>query len=170
MAYAGQVEEGRAVLDSTVAVWRKGKEYKKYPKGKRNVDSADFQFTALLADVVDDHDLAVENWAKAIAVTEGTKPFRDEWYARFRWASSLQAAGHCEKSLEIIDPVLAVNPRLINILVLKVECHLALRQGDKARQALEQLQWSLSKSDKDFPARLRSEELALLVSALAVGG
>ena len=56
------------------------------------------------------------------------------------------------------------------MLVLKVECHLALQQADKARQALEQLQWSLKKSDQDFPARDKAEELALKVSALAAGG
>ncbi len=170
MAYSGKVEEGRAVIDSALVVWRKGKDYEKYPKAKRSIDSAAFQFTALLADVVGDHELAAQNWEKAVTVTEGSKSFHDEWYPRFRWASSLHAAGQSDKSLEIIDPVLAVNPRLINILVLKVECHLALRQGDKARQALEQLQWSLSKSDIDFPPRLRAEELALQVSALAVGG
>ncbi len=169
MAYSGKVEEGRAVLDSTLAVWRSGKEYKEYPKVKQNIDSAAFQFTALLADVVGDNELAIENWGKAVALLEGSKSFHDQWYARFRWASSLHAADRSDEALEIIDPVLEVNPRLINTLVLKVECHLALRQGDQARQALEQLQWSLAKSDQDFPPRLRAEELALQVSALAVG-
>ena len=169
LAFSGRVEEGRAVLDSSLAVWRKGKEYEKYPQAKRNIDSAAFQFTALIADVVGDHELAAENWGKAVAVTAETKSFHDQWYHQFRWASSLHASGRSKEALEIIDPVLQVNPRIINIRVLKVECHLALRQGDQARQALEMLQRSLSKSDKDFPARLRAEELDLQVSALAVG-
>ena len=170
MAYAGKVEEGRAVLDSTLAVWRKGQEYKKYPKAKLNIDSAAFQFSALLADVVEDHELAVENWEKAVTVARDSRPFHDQWYARFRWASSLHAAGQSDKALEVLDPMLAVNPRLINILVLKVECHLALRQGEMARQALKQLQWSIDKSDQDYPPRIKAEELSLQVSSLAVGG
>jgi tetratricopeptide (TPR) repeat protein len=157
-------------MDSCLAVWRKGKDYEHYPKAKRNIDSAAFQFTALLADLVGDHELAAENWGKAVAVTAESLSFHDQWYHRFRWASSLQASDRSKEALAIIDPVLQVNPRNINILVLKVECHLALQQGEQARQALEQLQWSLSKSDQDFPARLRAEELALQVSALAVGG
>jgi len=170
MAFAGKVEEGRAVMDSTLAIWRKGKEYEHYPKAKQNIDSASFQFTALLADVVKNHELAAENWGKAVAVTVESKSFHDQWYPRFRWASALHASDRSEEALEIIDPVLQVNPRIINFLVLKVECHLALKQGDMARQALKQLQWSIDKSDQDFPPRLRAEELALLVSALAVGG
>ena len=170
LAYSGKVEEGRTVLDSCLTVWRKGKDYEHYPKAKRGIDSAAFQFTALLADVEEDYELAAENWGKAVAVTAESLSFHDQWYHRFRWASSLHASDRSKEALAIIDPVLQVNPRNINTLVLKVECHLALQQGEQARQALEQLQWSLSKSDQDFPPRLRSEELALQVSALAVGG
>ena len=170
LARSGKVEQGRAVLDSSLAVWREGKEYEKYPKAKQNIDSASFMFTAMLADVVEDHALAAESWGKAVAITAESKSFHDQWYHRFRWASSLHAAGRDKEALEIIDPILEVNPRIINMLVLKVESHLALQQGDKARQALEQLQWSLSRSDQDFPARSRAEDLTLKVSALAVGG
>ncbi len=170
MAYQGQVEEGRAIMDSTLAVWRAGDEYGKYPKAKKGIDSAAFQFAALLADVVDDHKTAAENWGQGVETMKSTTPYHDQWYARFRWAAALHADGRSAEALEIIDPLLQVNPRLINTLVLKVECHLALRQGEKARQALEQLQWSLSKSDQDFPPRGKAEELSLQVSALAVGG
>ncbi len=170
MAYMGRVEEGRAVLDSTVAVWRKGNEYQKYPMVKQNIDSAAFQFSALLADVVEDHELAVEYWKKSMDAAGDSKPFHDMWYPRYRWASALHASGRSAEALEVMHPVLAVNPRVINYLVLKVECHLALRQGEMARQALKQLQWSLDKSDQDFPPRLKAEELTLQVSALAAGG
>jgi tetratricopeptide (TPR) repeat protein len=169
MAYHGQVEEGRAIMDSTLAVWRSGEDYKEYPKAKEGIDSAAFQFAALLADVVKDHQTAAENWGKGVETMSGKTPFHEQWYPRFRWASSLHADGRSVEALEIIDPMLQVNARLINTLVLKVECHLALRQGVQARQALEQLQRSLSLSDADFPPRVKADELSLQVSALAVG-
>ncbi|MEN8008261.1 MAG: tetratricopeptide repeat protein [Candidatus Krumholzibacteriota bacterium] len=170
LAYGGKVAEGRAVMDSTLAVWRESDEYKIYPKAQKSIDGAAFEFTALLADVVEDYETAAENWGKAVATWEGFIPSHKQWYPRYRWASSLHAGGHSDKSLEILDPILQINPRVINMLVLKVECHLDLKQGEKARKALEQLQWSLAKSDRDFPARIKADELKLKVDALAVGG
>jgi tetratricopeptide (TPR) repeat protein len=167
LAHDGKVEEGRALIDSTMAVWRKEKG--NYPEAKKDLDGAAHRFNALLADAVQDHKTAAENWAKGVQAMNDSKPFHDTFYYRYRWAAALHADGRSAEALEIIDPILAVNPRLINSLVLKVECHLALRQGDEARQALEQLQWSISKSDEDFPARAKAEELALQVSALAIG-
>jgi tetratricopeptide (TPR) repeat protein len=169
LAYHGQVEEGRAIIDSTLAVWRSGEDYTKYPKAKNGIDGAAFQFTALLADLVEDHQAAAENWGKSVEAMIGFAPFHEQWYPRFRWAAALHADGRSVEALKIIDPILQVNARRINSLVLKVECHLALRQGVPARQTLEQLQRSLSRSDEDFPPRAKAEELSLQVSALAVG-
>ncbi len=169
LAYAGRVEEGRAVLDSSVTAWRDGEGYKNYPDAKKNIDSASHQFAALLADVTEDYETAAKEWAAGVALMEGTKSYHDTLYPRFRWAASLQQAGHCPEALGIIDPILKVNPRLHNSLILKVECHLALQQADEARKALEQLNWSLAKADEDLPARKKAEELGVKVSALAVG-
>jgi tetratricopeptide (TPR) repeat protein len=170
LAYQGKVEEGRAIMDSTLAVWRKGKEYGEYPEAKRGIESASYQFTALLADVVENHHVAAENWGKAVEALSSAKPYHDQWYPRYRWAAALHADDRPAEALEIIDPMLQVNARLINTLVLKIECHLELRQGEPARQTLKQLQRALSKADPDFPARSKAEELDLKVSALAVGG
>lgn len=169
LAYSGKVDEARAVLDSSLTVWREAPEYEKYPEAKANIEGAAFKFDALLADVQGNYGVAADNWRKALDKVSGMKSFHDQWYTRYRWASSLQNDGRCEESLAAIDPILQVNPRLINMLVLKVECHLALEQGEQAKQAFEQLEWSLAKADKDYPPRLRAEELALLVSALASG-
>jgi tetratricopeptide (TPR) repeat protein len=169
LAYQGQVEEGRAIMDSTLAVWKSGEDYQKYTKVKTQIDSATYQFAALLADVVEDYQTSAANWEKGVETMKDTAPYHEQWYARYRWASALHKDNRSAEALEIIDPMLQVNPRLINVLVLKVECHLALRQGAQARKALEQLQWSLRQSDDDFPARAKAEELALQVSALAVG-
>ena len=170
LAHSGKLQEGQAVMDSSLAVWRQGKEYQNHPEAELRIDSAACQFAATLADVAEDHALAAENWGKAVAIVSDINPYHYQWYPRFRWASSLHAVGQSQEALAIIDPILKVNPRLNSLLVLKVECHLALRQGDQARQALEQLQWSISKSDQDFPARSKAEELALQVSALAMEG
>ena len=169
LAYSGKIDEGRAVMDSTLAAWRAGEEYEKYPQARHSIDAAAFQFAALLDGVEEDYEKAATNWSQAITIMDGHRSFHEQWYPRYRWASALHSSGQSAKSLEILAPILQINPRLISLLVLKVECHLALRQGDQARQALDQLQWSLTKSDPDFPQRIRAEELALQVSALAVG-
>ena len=166
LALEGQVEQGRAVMDSSLAVWRQKKEYADHPEAKRTIDSAAYQFTALLADVVKDHEKAAENWGLAVASFGPSTPIHEQWYPRYRWALALQACNRSQEALDVIDPILNVNPRVINLLVLKVECHLALGQADQARKTLQQLEWSLSKSDPDFPARAQAEDLARQLAAL----
>jgi tetratricopeptide (TPR) repeat protein len=168
LAYSGRIDEGRALLDSALTCWRESESYGKYPKRKQGIESASFQFAALFDDVQGDHESAATAWGEAVAITSEMRPFHDQWYPRYRWAASLQLIGSADKALEIIDPMLRVNPRLINVLVLKVQCHLDLQQADKARKTLHHLQKALKKADKEMPARAKAEELALKVSALAV--
>ncbi len=74
-----------------------------------------------------------------------------------------------QKPSKIIDPMLQVNPRLINTLVLKVECHLALQAGRAGQEGAGAVAMESGQGRSDFPARAKAEELALKVSALAVG-
>ncbi len=82
-------------------------------------------------------------------------------------ATNLHEVGKIPEALSEIDALLAMNPRQIAVLVLKTKCHLDLCHGDEARAALEQLQWSISKSDADFPPRQEAAELANRLNALA---
>jgi tetratricopeptide (TPR) repeat protein len=166
LANMGQVAKGKAVMDSTLAAWRKGDEYQNYEKAQQSIDSAGYQFDALAAEAMDNPEAAAWNWQRAIDLNvESAK--HDQWYLNYRLAANLMATGKVQEALHEIDLLLKMNPRLINVLVLKVKCHLELNEGDPARAALEQLQWSISKSDPDFPARQVAAELEARVSSLA---
>ncbi len=166
MAYMGNMAGGKAVMDSTLSEWRQGEEYQKYEKARQNIDSAGYQFEALAADATGNHEAAAWNWQRAIDLV-GDKAKHNEWYLNYRLAAALLAIGRVDEAMGQITPMLETNPRLINALVLKVKCHLELNQGDEARATLEQLQWSISKSDPDYPARLEAAELETRVSAMA---
>ncbi len=166
LSHLGKVAEGRVIMDSTLAAWRKGDEYEHYERARKNIDGAGYQFEALAADATGNHEAGAWNWQQAIDVNRGLA-HHEQWYLRYRLAADLLATGKAQEAMAEIVPMLAVNPRLITVLVLKVKCHLELNQSEKARASLEQLQWSLSKSDPDFPPRLEAAELETRVSALA---
>ncbi len=168
LTYMGKVAEGKAVMDSALAAWRQDDAYRKYDRVRQRVDSAGYQFDALAADATGNAEAGAWNWKRAIDMTSSA-PRHELWFLRYRLAADLLETGKADEALAEIDPILAVNPRLINILVLKVKCHLARHEGAAAKAALEQLQWSLSKSDLDFPARQEAAALEARVSALASG-
>jgi len=153
-------------MDSTLSAWREGEDYQKYEKARKNTDSAGYQFEALAADATGNHEEAARNWQKAIDLGNDTAK-HNEWYLNYRLAAALLAIGKVDEAMAQIAPMLDTNPRLINPLVLKVKGHLKLNQGDQALAALEQLQWSISKSDPDYPARVEAAELEAQVSVLA---
>lgn len=166
LTYRGQVDAGKAVMDSTLAAWRQSEHYKNYEKARQGIDSAGFQFEALLADAVGNQEAAIWNWQRALEQIANA-PHHEQWYLRYRLASDLLDTGRVDAALAEIDPMLAVNPRLINVLILKVEAHLALHERESAQKALEQLEWSISKSDQDFPARQTAASLETRLTALA---
>lgn len=166
LTYMGDVKAGRAVMDSTMTAWRQSDSYKNYEKARQGIDSAGHQFEALLADAQDNEEVAAWNWQRAIE-QNSSAPKHDLFYLHYRLAADLLATGKAEAALAEADAMLKINPRLINVLILKVKCHLALSQGDLARSTLEQLQWSISKSDQDFPARQIAAELESRIAAQA---
>jgi tetratricopeptide (TPR) repeat protein len=166
LAELGRIDEGRAVMDSTMAHSRKEPWYDEYDEARRKIEAGAYQFEAVVSDVVGDHAAAAENWSKAIELFGPKVPFHEQWYARYRLARALHAEGRSQDALAEITPILRINPRIINLLVLKVECHLALQQGVMARATLENLDKALYWADKDFPARTKAAELALKVAAL----
>jgi len=165
LTYMGQVAAGRTVMDSTMTAWRQGDEYGKYERARQIIDSVGHQFEALLADARDNPEVAAWNWQQALEQNKSA-PRHEVWYLHYRLAADLFATGKIEAALAEVDSMLQINPRLINVLILNVKCHLALNQDDLAREALKQLQWSISKSDADFPARRITAELSTRVAAL----
>ena len=168
LAYQGRFFEGRAIMDSTLAVWRSGESYKIYPNAKANIDRTDAMFEAIAADVAHDHASAELYWAKTTELFTNKIPLHERWYFKFRYASALHDNGKPRKALAVIDPILAVNNRLINLLILKTQAHVVLGEAEAARSTLKQLQFSLQKADKDFPARTTAQMLEVEVSDLAV--
>jgi Flp pilus assembly protein TadD len=168
LAYQGRFFEGRAVMDSTLAEWRSGESYTIYPAAKANIDRTDEMFEAMAADVAHDHATSELHWAKANELFTNKVPLHDRWYFKYRYAAALHANGKARDALAVIDPILAVNNRLINLLVLKTRAHVVLGESDAAQATLKQLQKSLQASDRDFPARDAAEKLEIEVSKITM--
>jgi len=166
LTYQGQYEMGKAVMDSSLLAWREDESYQYHEKAKKNIDSAGYQFEALTADIMGDYETGAKKWQLALDQDTG-KAHHELWYLHYRLATDLFAMGKTAETLAIIDPMLNINPRLIHVLVLKVKCHLEENDGAAAQTVLEQLQWSISKSDAGFPARLETARLEALVLAMA---
>ncbi|MFO7608249.1 MAG: tetratricopeptide repeat protein [Candidatus Krumholzibacteriia bacterium] len=165
LAYQGRIQEGQAVMDSCLAAWRGGETYGKSRDSRESIDYADRQFDALVADVADDPQTAARLWRRVVDLVDGERPFHETWFDRYRLAAALHAGGRPGEALAEIEPILAANPRALNVLVLAVRCFLDLDRLAEARQALEQLQWSVAKADEDFPARLTAAALAEQLAA-----
>ena len=90
----------------------------------------------------------------------------EQTYDRWKLGEALLDNGQPELALEQIAPLLEINPRLINPLILAVKASLALRQPEQSRSALEQAKWALSKADPDFPPLLKLKELEAQVAEL----
>jgi len=160
----GRVAEGRAVMDSTVAAWQQTEDYRKYKHSRLMVENNNQQLAGYAADALGDHQTGAEHWRLALE-SFGTN-LNDRWYVQYRLAKDLLALNQPRLALAEIDPLLETNPRRIGVLVLKVQCHLALRQKKAASAALEQLQWSLSKADADYPLRHQANAMAAQVQRL----
>ena len=169
LAFMGRAAEGRAVIDSCVAEWRGDLPYGKASEGTMDIEYARLQFEALAADAAGDHARAAGLWRRELELVADARPFHETWFDRYRLAAALRASGEPAAALAEIEPVLAVNPRLLNVLQLAVECYLDTDRIEEARRASDQLQWSLSRADEDFPVRLAAAELDRLVTA-AEGG
>ena len=60
-----------------------------------------------------------------------------------------------------------MNPRLINLLLLRVQVRLIMNHDEEAVAAQEQLEWALRNADPGYPPRERAAELGQQVAALA---
>ena len=167
LADEGQMAMGDAVMDSTLKARRASSHYQ-HSDGARNVtEMFASQYDGFKQDRLGHSLAAAKSWGQAIELMAGTTPYHEQFFYRSRLASSLLAAGKPNEALSEIDAMLAVNPRLINVLVLKVQCHLELEDTAQAVAAKEQLEWALSGADKDFPPRVRAAEFASQIDELA---
>lgn len=168
LAYMGRFMEGRAVMDSSLVAWREGEGYRNYPMARANIDRAEAEFEAIAADVAHDHQSSELHWGRARQLFGDKTPIHERWYTHYRYAAALHANGKAREALQVIDPILSANNRLIPLLILKVHAHIDLKEGQAARATLAQLQRSLRFADKDFPARDTAVLLEAKVSTLAM--
>lgn len=151
LAYAGRAAEGRAVMDSSLAVWRAEPGYSQYEKARQGVESTARQYEGIVADLAGDSARAAEAWQAALRTLQAGAPRHELFYLDYRLGAALHADGRPREALARIDPVLATNPRLPEVLLLKAKCHLDLGETDAARATLGQLERALAMADPDLP-------------------
>lgn len=165
LANMGKLAASQAVMDSSLTMWRLSEGYKNGEEYRQNIERAGKRYQALVADLADSPATRVRQWAGVVAMAD-EKPLHEQWYERWRLGEALLDNGQPVPALEQIAPVLEINPRLINPLLLAVKANLALKNPELARQALEQAKWALSKADPDFPPVLKVRELEAQVAEL----
>ena len=166
LAQRDKLDQGRAVMDSLLTQRRTGESYKDSPRTRLQTENTSLTFEAIVADLIGTPAERVEAWQKLVSLVGERIPFHDQWPARQRLAQALFDAGRPEASLGILEPMLKVNPNLINPLALAVECSLALERPDIARSFFDQLKWSLVRADEELPAKKKASELEARVIAL----
>ncbi len=165
LAYMGKMNESQAVMDSALTVWRLSDAYKNYEEFRKNIDRSGKRYEALVADLADAPATRVRHWGGLVAMSSDVV-IHDQWYDRWRLGQALLDNNQPQLALEQIAPVLDVNPRLINPLILAVDSYLALRQPEPARRTLEQAKRALAWADSDFPPVARAKELEKKVAEL----
>jgi tetratricopeptide (TPR) repeat protein len=165
LAYMGKFPEGQAVMDSALAMWRVNERYKDNEEFRQSIDRSDKRYQALVSDLADTPSTRIRHWASVVAMNS-EMVMHEQWYDRWRLGEALLDNNQPELAMEQITPVLEINPRLINPLILAIKASLAQRQPELSRQALEQAKWALSQADPDFPPLLKVQELEKEVAEL----
>lgn len=160
------IETAISLMDSTIMAMKDYDDDNLSDDVRRGINNAEFQFKGLLSDATGDYATSAVSWRAAVDSNPERATHRTR-YIRFRLANALYEIDQPEESLKILDNMLAVNPRLIGALLLKVKCHLVMDAGLEARLALDQLQWSLTNADLDFPARKSANDLESKAPAIA---
>ncbi len=163
----GHTTEAAAIMDSTLAARRGSKSYRNSADARTATELYANQYEGLRQDHLGNATAARKAWARSVELLQGNTPFHGQLFHRSHLAASNLAAGEIIAALNGIDAMLAVNPRLINVLLLKVQVHLVLNHDEEALAAQERLEWALSKADPGYPPRVRAAELAQQVAALA---
>jgi tetratricopeptide (TPR) repeat protein len=169
LSYLGRMTEGRAVMDSNLAAWRASPPYldPNQAKARQGIESSASQFDGITADLAGDHARAAESWATALRILKPGTAQHEMFYLNYRLAEALRLTGRPREALAQIDPVLAINSRLPESLLLKVRCHLELGETEAARKTLAQLEWALAKADPDLPVVAEAAKLRRQLGAAA---
>lgn len=165
---SGHRAQGYAVMDSTLAARRASRHYRDHDGARVATELYANQYKGFKHDQLGEAEAAAAAWAEAVRLMAGNTPFYEQFFHRSRLAGSLLDAGRPTAALGEIDTMLAVNPRLINVLLLKARAHVSQGAPQAAAATLEQLEWALAGADADYLPRARATELAAEVARLAV--
>jgi len=165
-AYGNDFQGGQAIMDSTLAVWRIGDEYQRSPRIRLEIDAMARLYDALVADISSDPETRVRVWQNMVSLVEARRPFHEQWFERYHLAQALLDADRPTEALPLLKNMLNVNARLVNPLILVVECNLTLKRLEPARKALAHLHKTISVSDPSYPARAKAADLDRRVARL----
>ncbi len=166
LLHCGHVDEGQALIDSTLTAWRASDGYKFNPRQRLNIDLAEKNFQAYLADDLDQPSTRIRQWKSLISLMGQAVPIYKQTKSHIKLATAYLDNNEPEKARQEIQPILATNNRLIPALLLAVRIDLTMRDAGNARIALEQLKWSIQQSDDDFFGRQQAADLETLVIEL----
>ncbi len=167
LAATGDPVQGHAVMDSCLTKWRLNPEYPENPDAQLNMEITSSRYEALAADYNDSPQTRVAKWTASLDLVRDYLPFRFQQFYRFRLAQALRDDGKPAAALDELKPLLDLNPRLINSLILATRCRIDLGDREGAEQVLGQLQNSLAVADADFYGRKRAAELATRIEAMS---
>ena len=153
LAHMDKMTESQALMDSTLTAWRSHEMYHASKNSRNNVDMAAKRYEGYMADLADQPSTRVRKWGSLVAYMQDKIPAHDQWNARLKLARAYMDNAEPLQAQEQIRPILEANNRLIPALILAVRTDLALENIPQARQALEQLKWSIQQSDDAFYAR-----------------
>ncbi len=169
LAAAHNPAAGRAVMDSCLSQWRQDPAYKNNPTVRQYIESRSSLFDAMVSDYNDSTAIRIQKWRSSLGMVKDIWPFQYQWFYRYRLAQALYDGHQPTAALAELKPMLDVNPRLINSLLLATKCSIALRDKVAAEHWLSQLQHSLVDADPDFYGRERAAELATRIEAMPTG-
>lgn len=163
LARNGELAAGRALCDSFLyIIAQKGRQVDKQTRA--DLARLEFSTAALFAEVMGDAEQAADRWGRVLASSEQLPPHR-RYTIHLRYGEALAAGGRHAEALGQAEEILALNPRLIKPLMLKVRSALALERLEEAHTTFTTLQALLSGADSDHPLRAEADSLRLVIAS-----
>ena len=147
-------------MDSTLAARRASRHYRKYDGARAETEIFANMYEGIKQDGLGDNEAAAKAWAETVRLLTASTPYYKQVFYRTRLAGSLLAAGQTTNAMTEIEGLLAVNPRLINVLALKVRAHLDRSENNLAATSLDQLERALADADGNYSLRAQAAVLA----------
>ena len=158
LIYRGDDAGYRALMDSTTTALRNSPKFRAMPMNQRRFAIASARFEGFAAAARGDHAGAVRHFREVITIGDGEPP-HELAFDRYQLAVHLAALGQNQDALAELDKIFAINPRVIEALVLATEINLRLDRRVDALKYLEMLERNLTVADPDFPPVIKAREL-----------